>query len=60
MAQTTLRSVLGQSELDDLLARREHINEQLQAILDQQTDPWGIKVSIVDQIPISETTTIKS
>ena len=48
MAQTTLRSVLGQSDLDDLLSRREHINDQLQGILDQQTDPWGVKVSIVE------------
>jgi len=48
MAQTTLRSVLGQSELDDLLGHREQINEKLQAIIDQQTDPWGVKVSIVE------------
>src|SRR5262245_54856931 len=43
LAQTTLRSVLGQAELDDLLAEREHLNQQLQQILDTQTDPWGIK-----------------
>src|SRR5438067_3803867 len=48
MAQTTLRSVLGQSDLDDLLGRREEINEKLQVIIDQQTDPWGVKVSIVE------------
>ena len=45
LAQTTLRSVLGQAELDDLLAQRERLNQQLQQILDSQTDPWGIKVS---------------
>lgn len=48
LAQTTLRSVLGQSELDELLSAREKINEQLQAILDRHTDPWGIKVSTVE------------
>jgi len=48
MAQTTLRSVLGQAELDELLAHREKINLELQAILDRQTDPWGIKVSNVE------------
>ena len=48
LAQTTLRSVLGQVELDDLLAERERLNHQLQQILDQQTDPWGIKVSAVE------------
>jgi regulator of protease activity HflC (stomatin/prohibitin superfamily) len=48
IAQTTLRSVLGQSELDDLLAERDKINLQLQQIIDQQTEPWGIKVSIVE------------
>lgn len=48
MAQTTLRSVLGQVELDDLLSKREELNEQLQEILDRQTDPWGIKVSNVE------------
>ena len=47
MAQTTLRSVLGEMELDDLLSQREKINEKLQTILDMQTDPWGIKVSSV-------------
>ena len=48
LAQTTLRSVLGQAELDDLLAERERLNAQLQKILDHQTDPWGIKVSAVE------------
>jgi regulator of protease activity HflC (stomatin/prohibitin superfamily) len=48
LAQTTLRSVLGQAELDDLLAERERLNQQLQQILDHQTDPWGIKVSAVE------------
>jgi regulator of protease activity HflC (stomatin/prohibitin superfamily) len=48
LSQTTLRSVLGQAELDDLLAERERLNHELQKILDQQTDPWGIKVSAVE------------
>ena len=48
LAQTTLRSVCGQVELDELLAEREKINTQLQSILDKQTDPWGIKVSTVE------------
>jgi hypothetical protein len=48
IAQTTLRSVLGQAELDDLLANREAINQELQRIIDEQTEPWGIKVSIVE------------
>ena len=48
IAQTTLRSILGQAELDDLLSRREKINKELQVIIDEQTDPWGIKVSIVE------------
>jgi len=48
MAQTTLRSVLGQAELDELLAQRDKINHELQEILDRQTDPWGIKVSNVE------------
>ena len=47
-AQTTLRSVLGQVELDDLLAEREKINHELQSIIDRHTDPWGIKVSNVE------------
>jgi len=48
IAQTTLRSVLGQSQLDDLLAKREEINAKLQLIIDQQTEPWGIKVTAVE------------
>ena len=48
LAQTTLRSVLGQAELDDLLAERDRLNQRLQTILDTQTDPWGIKVSAVE------------
>jgi regulator of protease activity HflC (stomatin/prohibitin superfamily) len=48
LAQTTLRSVLGQVELDDLLSERERLNHQLQIQLDQHTDPWGIKVSSVE------------
>ena len=48
LAQTTLRSVLGQVELDDLLSERERLNQRLQQILDQHTDPWGVKVSAVE------------
>ena len=48
IAQTTLRSVLGQVELDDLLAKRDKINAELQQIIDDQTEPWGIKVSVVE------------
>lgn len=48
LAQTSLRSVLGQSELDELLTKREEINQHLQEILDRQTDPWGVKVSNVE------------
>jgi regulator of protease activity HflC (stomatin/prohibitin superfamily) len=48
LAQTTLRSILGQAELDELLASRDKINSELQQILDKQTDPWGIKVSTVE------------
>jgi regulator of protease activity HflC (stomatin/prohibitin superfamily) len=48
LAQTTMRSVCGQSELDELLSHRDVINEKLQSILDQQTDPWGIKVQNVE------------
>ena len=48
MAQTTLRSVLGQSHLDDLLSKRDEINADLQRVIDQQTEPWGIKVSAVE------------
>ena len=48
LAQTSLRSVLGQSELDDLLVHRDQLNQHLQEILDRQTDPWGVKVSNVE------------
>ena len=48
IAQTTLRSVLGQSELDELLSERDQINLQLQQIIDEQTEPWGVKVSVVE------------
>lgn len=48
IAQTTLRSVLGQSELDELLSHREEINHRLQQIIDQQTEPWGVKVILVE------------
>jgi regulator of protease activity HflC (stomatin/prohibitin superfamily) len=48
IAQTTLRAVLGQSSLDELLSSRDRINQKLQAIIDQQTEPWGIKVSAVE------------
>jgi len=48
MAQTTLRSVLGQVDLDDLLSARDKINQQLQRIIDEHTDPWGIKVTTVE------------
>ncbi len=48
IAQTTLRSILGQSELDDLLAERDRINHQLQEVIDRETDPWGVKVSHVE------------
>jgi regulator of protease activity HflC (stomatin/prohibitin superfamily) len=48
LAQTTLRSVLGQSELDELLSERDKINLELQKLVDAQTDPWGIKVSMVE------------
>jgi regulator of protease activity HflC (stomatin/prohibitin superfamily) len=48
IAQTTMRSVLGQSELDELLSERDQINQQLQRIIDEQTEPWGVKVSVVE------------
>lgn len=48
IAQTTLRSVLGQSELDELLSEREKINNSLQKIIDEQTEPWGVKVTVVE------------
>jgi regulator of protease activity HflC (stomatin/prohibitin superfamily) len=48
IAQTSLRNVIGQSELDELLSRREEINQKLQEIIDEATEPWGIKVSVVE------------
>ncbi len=48
ISQTTLRNVLGQSELDELLSKREKLNQMLQKIIDEQTDPWGVKVSTVE------------
>ncbi len=48
IAQTTLRAVLGQSDLDTLLAQRDQINQRLQKIIDEQTEPWGVKVSVVE------------
>ncbi|MBI2844439.1 MAG: slipin family protein [Armatimonadetes bacterium] len=48
IAQTTLRSVVGQSELDELLAQRDRLNQRLQTIIDEQTEPWGIKVTAVE------------
>ncbi|MFN4261467.1 MAG: slipin family protein [Gemmataceae bacterium] len=48
LSQTTLRSILGQSDLDELLSERDRINRQLQEVIDQQTDPWGVKVSLVE------------
>src|SRR3954469_7295687 len=48
ISQTTLRSVLGQKDLDDLLTNREAINEELQVIIDEHTEPWGVKVSAVE------------
>ncbi|MBC8274424.1 MAG: slipin family protein [Chloroflexi bacterium] len=48
LSQTTLRNVVGQSELEDLLARRDKINEKLQSLIDEGTEPWGIKVSMVE------------
>ncbi|HDH00827.1 MAG TPA: slipin family protein, partial [Nitrospirae bacterium] len=48
ISQTTLRSVLGQSQLDDLLAKRDELNAELQTIIDEQTEPWGIKVATVE------------
>ncbi len=48
IAQTTLRSIIGQAELDELLAQRDKLNQKLQEIIDRQTDPWGIKVTVVE------------
>jgi len=56
LAQTTLRSILGQVELDEVLSNREEINEKLQKIVDDQTDPWGVKVSLVELKHVELTT----
>ena len=53
VAQTTLRSVLGQSELDELLSKRDELNQKLQTIIDEATEPWGIKVTIVEVRDVS-------
>jgi regulator of protease activity HflC (stomatin/prohibitin superfamily) len=57
ISQTTLRNILGQHELDELLTQREKLNQALQKIIDEQTDPWGVKVSIVEikQVELPET-----
>jgi regulator of protease activity HflC (stomatin/prohibitin superfamily) len=57
ISQTTLRNILGQHELDELLTQRERLNQALQKIIDEQTDPWGVKVSIVEikQVELPET-----
>ena len=57
IAQTTLRAVLGQSTLDELLGQREKINQTLQKIIDEQTEPWGIKVAVVE-IGVEKNTTV--
>ena len=59
IAQTTLRAVLGQSTLDELLAERERINQNLQKIIDEQTEPWGIKVSVVEIKDVELPTTMQ-
>src|SRR5436309_10208690 len=53
IAQTTLRSVLGQSDMDELLSRREEVNQRLQQIIDESTEPWGIKVTLVEVRDVS-------
>src|SRR6266705_3501721 len=59
MSQTTLRSVLGQAPLDDLLSQRESINLKLQEIIDRQTEPWGVKVTAVDVKDVALPDTMK-
>lgn len=59
IAQTTLRAVLGQSTLDELLAERDRINQNLQRIIDEQTEPWGIKVSVVEIKDVELPTTMQ-
>src|SRR3989475_7377951 len=60
MSQTTLRSVLGQAPLDDLLSQRESINQKLQEIIDRQTEPWGVKVTAVQGKDVGLPGTMKS
>src|SRR2546425_4984697 len=60
IAQTTLRSVLGQSPLDDLLAQRDIINQKLQEIIDKQTEPWGVKVTAVEGEEVALSDNIKN
>jgi regulator of protease activity HflC (stomatin/prohibitin superfamily) len=59
LAQTTLRSVVGQHELDELLSQRDRINQQLQSVLDQETEPWGIKVTLVEVRDVALPDTMK-
>jgi len=59
IAQTTLRAALGQATLDDLLANREKINQNLQRIIDEQTEPWGIKVAVVEIKDVEQPTTMQ-
>src|SRR5207247_8422008 len=59
ISQTTLRAVLGQSTLDDLRAQREKINQTLQKIIDEQTEPWGIKVAVVEIKDVELPTTMQ-
>src|SRR6201982_1315386 len=59
MSQTTLRSVLGQAPLDDLLSQREAINQKLQEIIDRQTEPWGVKVTAVEVKDVALPDTMK-
>src|ERR1044072_7253854 len=59
IAQTTLRSVLGQAELDELLAHREKINQTLQEIIDRETEPWGIKVTAVEVKDVGRADTMR-
>ncbi len=59
LAQTTLRSVIGQHELDELLSQRERINQQLQNVIDQETEPWGIKVTLVEVRDVALPDTMK-
>src|SRR5262249_57306327 len=59
ISQTTLRAVLGQSTLDELLAERDKINQNLQKIIDEQTEPWGIKVAVVELKDVELPTTMQ-